>query len=92
MLDGHIDGFAAGLRVHDDPVNHVTYCDNNATGVFVLNFAHLCREIDQFFVTGQTPVPIERVLLTTLTIAAAMRQLALQPGERVETPGLSVAY
>jgi hypothetical protein len=92
MLDGHIDGFAAGLRLHGDPVNHVTYCDNNTTGVFVLNFAHICREIDQFFVTGQTPVSVERCLLTTLTIAAAMRQLALHPGVRVATPELGVGY
>jgi hypothetical protein len=92
MLDGHIDGFAAGLRLRNDPVHRVTYCDNDAAGVFVLNFAHLSREIDRFFETGVSPVPIERCLLTTLTIAAAMRQLSLSPSVRVETPALRIAY
>jgi hypothetical protein len=92
MLDGHIDGFAAGLRLHDDVTSYVTYSDNATDGVFVLNFAHLSREIDTFFVSGVAPVPIERSLLTTLQVATQMRLLTESPGVRVATPDLQIAY
>ncbi len=92
MLHGHIDAFAAGLRVRDDPNHYVTYCDTSATNVFVINFANLCREIDRFFITQQSPVPIERNLLTTLEVATFMHALRDNPGQRVATPQLHISY
>ncbi len=92
MLNGHIDVFAAGLRLRDDPKNYVTYCDDTTENVFVLNFAHLCREIDRFFVTGASPVPTARNLLTTLEVATFMHLLTESPGQRVATPWLGVSY
>lgn len=92
MLHGHIDIFAAGLRLRDDPNHYVTYSDDTTKNVFVINFAHICREIDQFFVTGVSPVPPARNLLATLEVATFMRELKLHPGQRVETPQLRIAY
>jgi hypothetical protein len=92
MLAGHVTGFAAGLRVRDDPTLYVTYNDTSDERVFVINFASICREMDRFFETGVSPTPIERCLLTTLHIATAMRQLTECPGVRVETPWLEIPY
>jgi hypothetical protein len=92
MLHGHLDVFAAGLKLRDDPRHFVTYCDTSDAGVFVINFANLCREIDRFFATGISPVPITRNLLTTLEVATMMRALKDAPGRRIETPHLHIAY
>ncbi len=92
MLHGHVEAFAAGMLLRNDPRPIVTYCDTSDSGVFVINFAHLCREIDRFFASGRAPVPIERNLLTTLEVAMQMRALKDAPGQRIETPQLRIAY
>ena len=53
------------------------------------HFGYLCRNIQQFFKTGQAPYPPERTLLTTGVIDAAM--ISRHEGHRrVETPYLDI--
>jgi hypothetical protein len=92
MLSGHLNTFAAGLKLRDDPRHFVTYCDTSDANVFVINFANLCREIDRFFATGVSPVPTARNLLTTLEVATFMQTLKDAPGRRIDTPHLRIAY
>lgn len=92
MLSGHLNTFAAGLKLRDDPRHFVTYCDTSDANVFVINFANLCREIDRFFATGVSPVPIERNLLTTLEVATFMQTMKNAPGRRIDTPHLCISY
>jgi hypothetical protein len=44
------------------------------------HFARLCREIDDFFVTGQSPVPLERIYTTSMVTALCLRALAATDG------------
>ncbi|MGH2351735.1 MAG: hypothetical protein ACRDI2_19550 [Chloroflexota bacterium] len=54
------------------------------------HFNFLAHHIEQFFLTGREPYPIERTLLTTGTLAALME--AGHAGHRLETPHLAVQY
>ena len=51
------------------------------------HFARLCREIDDFFVTGQSPVPLKRIYTTSMVTALCLRALAATDG-RLSTPEL----
>lgn len=54
-------------------------------------FRALSHAVQQFFHTGASPYPIERTLLTTGALAAAMDSHA-EGGRPVETPQLAIAY
>ncbi|HWY87503.1 MAG TPA: hypothetical protein VNX28_12295 [Gemmataceae bacterium] len=53
-------------------------------------FMALAHAIQQFFVTGASPYPVERTLLTTGVLEAAVRSRGA--GERVATPHLNIRY
>ncbi len=53
-------------------------------------FMALSNAIQQFFVTRQSPYPVERTLLTTGALAAAVQSRAA--GDALETPHLNIAY
>ncbi len=91
MLDGHIQEFVAGVRLRSGEIRAST-CNMGGLENFVVNFTHLDREIQKFFLTRRAPIAIERVLLTTMTIATLMHALKDQPSQRVLTPHLGVAY
>jgi hypothetical protein len=46
---------------------------------------------EETFLTGQTPYPIERTLLTTGLVESCVRSLG-EGSQRAETPHLDVAY
>ena len=47
--------------------------------------------MEKFFETGKAPYPVERTLLTTGVLDAAMESHH-RSGERIETPELDVRY
>jgi len=54
-------------------------------------FSPLVFNMEQMFLTGKTPYPIERTLLTTGLTAFAMESL-YRDQTRVETPQLDIRY
>ncbi len=55
------------------------------------HFANLCYFIERMMLEGRAPYPVERTLLTTGVLAAAMDS-SWQGNRRLETPHLSIAY
>lgn len=54
-------------------------------------FSALAHAIQHHFRTGQAPYPVERTLLTTGILAAAMQSRA-RKGQRIDTPHLNISY
>lgn len=59
-------------------------------GFPTLHFANLLRAIDELVHTGKSPYPVERTLLTTGVLHAAMQSAA--QAKAIETPHLNIAY
>jgi hypothetical protein len=54
-------------------------------------FTPLAYYIEQMFLTGKEPYPVERTLLTTGLVCAGVASL-FQGQQRVQTPELAIAY
>lgn len=78
-LDGIIRKWAFGARVQgrETPVAAAARAGTLAEGL--PHFSRLARRIEDFFLTGESPVPGSRLYLTTLACAYCMQALA-QPG------------
>ncbi len=89
MLDGAVKDFNFAARVRGvgnistqfllTPVPNVTYS------------ACLVQKIEEMFLTGRAPYPIERTLLTSGILESCLESKK-QNSVRLETPALSVAY
>ena len=55
------------------------------------HFAELTKAIDSLVQTGHAPYPVERTLLTTGVLDAAMTSKH-EGGKRIETPHLDIKY
>lgn len=80
--------FAARLKGEREPLSTLFYLPPNPN---VTYSAELMSKAEETFLTGKTPYPVERTLLTSGLVAAGM--LSLGTGQkRIETPHLAVRY
>ncbi|PWT85884.1 MAG: hypothetical protein C5B58_02355 [Acidobacteria bacterium] len=90
LLNGHIQDFcfAARIRGEPKPASCMFYLPSPPGAKY---FDCLVSNIEKLLDTGKPPYPIQRTLLTTGVLAAAMESHYLR-GSRVETPHLDVPY
>ena len=80
--------FAARLRGRAEPLSTLFHLPPNPNVVYS---AALMAQAERMFVTGKVPYPIERTLLTSGILAAALQSRSAD-GERLATPHLAVKY
>jgi hypothetical protein len=90
LLNGLVDDFtfAARLKGRSEPLSTLFYLPPNPNVVYS---AALMSKVEEMFLTGKAPYPIERTLLTTGLVAAGMLSLA-SAQKRLETPHLAIRY
>jgi hypothetical protein len=90
LLNGLVGDFtfAARLRGQAEPLSTLFYLPPNPNVVYS---AALMSKAEEAFLTGHAPYPVERTLLTTGLVAAAMQSLA-SGQRRLATPHLAVRY
>jgi hypothetical protein len=80
--------FAARLKGNTEPLSTLFYLPPNPNVVYS---AALMSKVEQMFLTGKPVYPVERTLLTTGLVAAAVKSLS--DGQKpVETPHLGIRY
>lgn len=80
--------FAARLKGKSEPLSTLFHLPPNPNVVYS---AALMSKVEETFLTGRPPYPIERTLLTTGLVAACVKSLATGQ-KRLETPHLAVRY
>jgi hypothetical protein len=80
--------FAARMKNEDKPISSLLYLHPREVCNF---FSPLVHHMETMISTGQSPIPIERTLLTTGLTAAGVESLHLG-GKRLETPHLDIRY
>ncbi len=80
--------FAARLKGLAEPLSTLFYLPPAPN---IAYSAALMSKVEETFVTGKTPYPIERTLLTTGLVEAGMQSLAADQ-KRLETPHLAIKY
>ncbi|MCW5977669.1 MAG: hypothetical protein KIT09_06310 [Bryobacteraceae bacterium] len=90
MLNGHVSDctFAADIEGARQPASTLVWLQS---GRPFSHFSSLSHYIEELIVTGRSPYPVERTLLTTGTLAALMDS-SFRGQARLETPSLSVSY
>jgi hypothetical protein len=90
LLNGLVNDmtFAARLKGTSELFSCLMYLPHRDVCNF---FSPLAHQIETMFLTGKSPRPIERTLLTTGLTAAGVESL-WRGQQRIETPHLSVAY
>jgi hypothetical protein len=82
-------GFAARIAGQERPFS--TYMDLPMPPGLANFFSPLANNVEQMFLTGQSPYPIERTLLTTGLTAAGVESMH-RDQVRVDTPHLDIQY
>lgn len=93
LLNGLIQdfNFAARLTGRSEPFSTQMYLPMPPARTTLANFfSPLVYQIEQLFLTGKSPYPVERTLLTTGLTEAGVD--SLHQGARIETPHLAVRY
>jgi hypothetical protein len=90
LLNGLVGDFtfAARLKGRAEPLSTLFYLPPNPN---VTYSAELMSRVEEMFLTGKVPYPVERTLLTTGLVAAGMKSLG-SGQKRIETPHLAVRY
>jgi hypothetical protein len=84
--------FAASLQGRADPFSVQMYLPMPDGRTTLANFfSPLVNNMEQMFLTGKTPYPLERTLLTTGLTAAGVDSL-YEGQKRIETPHLAIRY
>jgi hypothetical protein len=84
--------FAARIEGRSEPFSVQMYLPMPPARTSLANFfSPLVNNMEQMFLTGKPPYPIERTLLTTGLTAAGVESLYRQE-ERYETPHLAIRY
>jgi len=95
MLDGYVEELAYAARV--DGQTHSTLFRTQGHGLEgeehlpFAHFSYLSLNIEEMFLGGRPPFPVERTLLTSGMLEAALTSRHLGH-VRIETPWLEVAY
>ncbi len=80
--------FAARLKGKDEPLSTLFYLPPNPN---VTYSAALMSKAEETFLTGKSPYPIERTLLTSGLVEAGVRSVGTGQ-KRIETPHLAIQY
>lgn len=90
MLNGHIQdfNFAADVDGMAEPASTLMWLQ---PGRYYSHFSTLTHYIEELILTRKEPYPVERTLLTTGILAAAMDS-AYQKGNALDTPQLGIRY
>jgi hypothetical protein len=90
MMNGLVKDFtfAARLKGEAEPLATLFHLPPNPNVVYS---AALMSKAEETFLTGKTPYPIERTLLTTGLVEACVRSLGTGQ-KRIETPHLAIRY
>jgi hypothetical protein len=94
LLNGLVQdfNFAARLEGQDEPLSTQMYLPMPRRHATLASFfSPLVNQIEQLFLTGKAPYPVERTLLTGGLVIAAVDSLH-QDQTRQETPHLDIAY
>jgi hypothetical protein len=90
MLNGYVTQRGVAVRVRGENVPLAAQF-TQARRQPVWHFDHLCDLIERMVLSGETPYPIERTLLTTGAIDAVMNS-RFEGGLQIETPHLAISY
>ena len=92
MLNGYVQDLAYAARVGNDVVATEFYGQGHGAqdGPYA-HFSYLSLNIEEMFLTGAPVYPVQRTLLTSGVLEAAL-QSRHAGGRRLETPWLDVAY
>ncbi len=88
MLNGYVTDMAYAARVGDEIQATEFYLQS---GFSHAHFSYLSLNIEEMFVTGRPTYPVERTLLTTGVLEAALDS-RYRGHIRLETPYLDIAY
>jgi hypothetical protein len=88
MLNGYVQDLAFACRSNGETRAAEFYLQNGPPHT---HFSYLSLNIEEMFLTGKPAYPVERTLLTTGTLDAALES-RYQGHVRLETPHLGVAY
>ncbi len=90
LMNGLVNDFtfAARLKGQSEPLSTLFYLPPNPNVVYS---AALMSKAEETFLTGKSPCPIERTLLTTGLVEAGVRSLGTGQ-KRLETTHLKVRY
>ena len=90
QLNGLVKDFTCAVRIkgREEPLSTLFYLPPNPNVVYS---AALMARAEELFLTGKAPYPIERTLLTSGLVEAALRSLA-NGEQRLMTPHLDVHY
>jgi hypothetical protein len=80
--------FAARVKGKSDPISTLFYLPPNPN---VHYSAILMSKVEEMFMTGKVPYPVEQTLLTTGLVAAGMQSLG-SGQKRIDTSHLALRY